>query len=287
MFDNFRESQTEKSVVQGGNLLNSGLELHKNYWTFNRVEKEALLDRYPDNLSWSELLRLNHLVCMEIIYQDEVLHQLNSGDTKSEIHASQEHLDLYREIIRKLVADNSPYRPRYCSIWQGKQNYPSFTGKFYNISATHLASMEVIQLDENKTPVSVNFIPLDELHGIILGTSATFRLARLGYEFGKPDEIVLIPLIYGISWSLNNDTLKDGSSTAFINYLDIPQYRLLSIGLGHQNFTCESDRYLLELGTINEIEVALEMVDSRFSDKCRGRGLDPTKIIHTNVTEVD
>jgi hypothetical protein len=287
MFNNFSESQTEKSLIQEDDFLNAALELQKKYWTFNIHEKEVYISRYPNNLSWSELLRLNHLICMEIINQDEVRHQLNSGNLKSEIHAAQEDLDLYREITRKLVSDKSPYRPRYCSVWQGKQDYPSFTGKFYNISATHLASMEVIRLDENKTPVSIDFIPLDELHGVILGSYATFRLARVGYEFGKSDEIVLIPLIYGISWNFDNYGLKDGSSTVFINHLDIPQYRLLSIGLGHQNFTCESDRYLLALGTINEIEVALEMVDSRFEEKCRGRGLDPARIIHPNVREVD
>src|SRR5262245_15072762 len=107
----------------GGTSPSSGatdpVQLQKAYWTFNQGEKDSLLRRFPDSLSWAELLRLQHLVSLEVVNQ--VVDGKRLLDAESHVAAADGPLhDLSSQITVKLLMPESPYRMRHCEIWQGQ-----------------------------------------------------------------------------------------------------------------------------------------------------------------------
>lgn len=141
-------------------------------------------------------------------------------------------------------------------------------------------ALEVVRLDAQQQPTELVFVPLDDLRGVVLASPAIFRLAKLFFDDGRPDEIVLVPMIYGISWSTSNAVHHDGSLTTFVAHVQRRgEAQARGIGLGHQDFVVSGDgARLMGLGAIGEIMVALSVDDPRFDQKCRARGLDPAVV---------
>jgi len=186
------------------------------------------------------------------------------------------------KLVTVLTAKDSPYRAQYVAVWQSEggesdSREPDFQGNFMNASLTHLGCIEALRLDSNERPVEVCFVPLDHLRGVAFVGSAMFRYAKLFYDDEREDEIVLVPLLYGISWRTSNDFDRDGSFTRFICHLPSGSNGLsFSIGVGHQDFLVEGDdQILFGLGSVGELMIALSTDDPRFEEKCRARGLDP------------
>jgi hypothetical protein len=124
------------------------------------------------------------------------------------------------------------------------------------------------------------FISLDEIRGAIFANPALFRYGRLFFDDGRPDEFVLVPLLYGISWFSPHDFDLNGRSTRFICGINIDDDKPdFAIGVGHQDFVMEKNgQSLFGLGSIGEIMVALFVDDPKFDQKCRARGLDPDEV---------
>lgn len=145
-----------------------------------------------------------------------------------------------------------------------------------NASLTHLGSLEVIRLDDQGLPRELDFIPLDDIRGIILASPTLFRGAKVFYDDGRDDEILLVPLIYGVSWSTNNEYYRSGRMTRFASFVNLDG-RSIGIGYGQQDWKVptEGGETLFGLRSVGEVMVALEVGDPRFELKCRARGLDP------------
>ena len=138
----------------------------------------------------------------------------------------------------------------------------------------------MLRLDAEQEPTELTFISLDEIRGAVFDRTALFRTGMLFFDDGRPDEIVLLPLLYGISWLSPHDFDQKGTSTRFICSIEIEEGKPeLAIGVGHQDFVMERDgQTLLGLGSIGEIMTVLFWDDSKFDQKCRARGLDPDDV---------
>jgi hypothetical protein len=249
------------------------------YWSYDEAEKRALEGRPLDALSWPELLRLHHLACLELLRSPTGRRQLAGRDSDEPLRDG-----LCRETITRLLCPESPYRERHCEVWRAgpeASEVADMGGPLANASLTHAGCLEVIRLDETDTPTELAFVPFDEIRGVVLGPSALFRMARLAYEDGR-EEIVLVPLLYGLSWLTDEEHLRDGSMTRFCCHVDVPgRGASLGIGVGHQDLMLRGDdgsQMLFGLGSVGEIATSLETSDPNFDAKCRGRGLDPEAI---------
>lgn len=267
-------------------LTSPELRIHREYWTRNDEEKAFLLARYPDSLSWSETLRLHHLNCLEIVSESKA--QFVAAHTTAEpAETTGPAFELCKELSKKLLSRESPYRPRHCAVWQGQpgesdKREADIQGEFSNASITHLGCLEVIRIDSNQQPTELAFIPLDEIRGALFAERALFRAGKLFYDDGREDEMVSAPLIYGISWDSPNTYDRDGTMTRFCCHIHSEGIGAASgIGIGHQDFTVpkeDGSATLFGLGSVGEIMVALAMDDSKFEQKCKTRGLDPEDI---------
>ena len=190
--------------------------------------------------------------------------------------------DLIVLLLRRLRSAESPYKERHVAVWQGKAGEsearePDAQGSFRNASLTHLGSIEVIRLDAQNQPAGVWFVPLDEVRGAIF-SPAIFGLAKLFFDSLRPDEIVLLPLLYGISWNTPNSFDRDGTMTRFISHIETDDGQgTFSIGVGHQDFVVKGQK-IIGLGSIGELMVGLSVSDPKFEVKCRARGLDPAEV---------
>lgn len=260
------------------------IHMQQDYWKPNTNEKSMLLTRYPDQLSWSELLRLHHLNCAEILHESNGKTPRYDADTVSiDTTLSGENYDLYKTLTQRLLAQDSPYRSRHVGVMQG-QSTPEQAGVFRNASATHLGSLEVIWLDEQQHPKSVGFIAFDEIQAVMFANPALFRAAKVFFDDQREPQIVLVPLLYGISWFTKNEYDRNGSMTRFCCHItgaDKP----FSIGIGHQDFTIRDNQNqsLFGIGSVSQIVTSLEMVDPRFDQKCRARGIDPDQVRKQNL----
>jgi len=81
------------------------VELQRAYWTHNADEQSQLEARGVEQLNWRERLRLHHLICLQ---------RLNPGPERAAA------TDKCRQTVRRLIAPDSPYRPRPAMIWQGQ-----------------------------------------------------------------------------------------------------------------------------------------------------------------------
>jgi hypothetical protein len=262
--------------------------IQQNYWTPNPDEKKRLRMKGVDDLAWGEALRLLHLVCLEMLSNGPCREQLLDETIAFEASAGApagENRDLIVRLAKRLSSESSPYKPRHTAVWRGKagesdKREPDLQGVFRNASITHLGCFEVIRLDSKQQPHKLAFISLDEMRGAVFAGSAFFRLGKFFFDDGRPDETLLVPLLYGISWLSSHDFDRNGSSTRFICAIEIGEDQQdLVIGVGQQDFVMEGDgQTLLGLGSIGEIMTALFVDDPKFDQKCRARGLDPDAV---------
>lgn len=265
------------------------MKLQRAYWTYNSAEKAALLNRYPNYLSWPEILRLHHLACLELLNTQEGKAQLTSEQGESFQAPEGFTSDLCQELTNRLLSGNSPYRVRHCSIWQGEagkseERPPDHQGFLRDASLTHLGCLEVIRLDSQFEPRELAFISFDDIQGVVIPQPGLHRPAKLFYEYSKGAETVCIPLIYGISWLTNNEYDHDGSFTRFCCHLVFEKLNSnVGIGIGHHDFflglpKAENEWRIFGLGSVGEMVFNLELIDPKFDQKCRGRGLDPMTV---------
>jgi len=301
------ENQTEKKdaklVMQNNKndleLTASLTAVQEEYWRFDAEEKATLIQSDPLQLPWNKMLRLNHLCCLEMLETKlGKLYLQDPGAYDPGVSGIQDtglrrglNLDFWPELLRKLVSKNSPYRPRYCLVWMvnptpANPREPDHEGCFMNFSITHFGSIEVIKIDAKLKPVELAFVGLDEISGLMLGRPSIFRPATLFYEDRREDEIVCMPLLYGVSWRSSSSHDRDGSYTRWVGHTKVKVEDMdinIGIGIGHQDFLIKNvdspnKAVKFGLGSIDEIQVALDIEDPKFEIKCRARGLDPDEV---------
>ena len=246
-------------------------ELHRDYWTFDADALAQLEARGVEQLGWPELLRLHHLICLQ---------RLNPQPER-EIASEK-----CRQTVRRLLAADSPYRPRPAVIWQRRSAQPEpdrdpdLDGELANPSLTHLGCLEVYRVDALKHPRRMDFVGFDELTGIQFGPPGLIRATKLTYEDGRA-EMVLVPLLYGLTWSYGTDDDRAARMTRFLLHLDEmePDLRWASgTGVGQQDLSIrrqDAGASLFGLGSVSEIVFPLDLLDPRFDEKARARGIDP------------
>jgi hypothetical protein len=268
------------------------IEVQANYWRSNRAELADLQRRGIEVLSWNDRLRLHHLACIELFHQSGAARGELDDDRGPQGGPGSAEAQLAQRLGAMLLAADSPHRPRSCVVWQGApaaaapsgegpQNPPDLQGPLRNSSLTHLGCLEVIRVDAQDRPTAIAFIPLDDVRGILLSRPSLFRAAKILYEGARPDEIVRLPMLYGLSWFTGQTYDTDGSMTRFCSHLrPSPQMTEIGIGIGQQDLMVESSGSMTVFGlsSLGELAVALEMVDPRFDEKCRGRGIDPSEV---------
>lgn len=267
-------------------LFDAAKRLQEDYWRPDEKTRQDLLSRPLESLPWPELLRLHHLNGLELVRSCRP-DPLRKPDEESDPVPGPAR-DLALRLLDRLTARESPFRPRHLFLWQGKpgesgRREPDRHGIVRNASLSHLGCLEVIHLDKQNRPTSIDFVPFDSLCGAVFANPAVFRLGKLFYDDGRPDEIVLFPLLYGISWSSPNRHDQDGTLTRFCGHIVSEKAgRTFGIGIGHQDLAAADPKKggeaLVGLGSVAEIMVGLEIDDPRFEGKCRARGLDPEAV---------
>jgi len=250
------------------------VEIQRAYWTHNAEEQARLEARGVEQLGWRERLRLHHLVCLQ---------RVTPGQDRAAA------AEKCRQTARLLAAADSPYRPRPAMIWQGQSaqpgggREPNMKGEFLNPSLTHLGCLEVYRVDAANQPTAIDFVGFDELSGVMFAAPNLIRAAKLFHEDGR-DEIVLVPLLYGLTWSIGNEFDRDGRMTRFVAHLDGEELGTLGasgIGVGQQDLSVrspDSGARLFGLGSVAEISFPLDIRDPRFDEKARARGIDPDEV---------
>jgi len=265
---------TSSQPIEGSPEFIRAAEMQRAYWTHNAEEQGQLEARGVGQLGWRELLRLHHLTCLQ---------RLNPGPER---RAASE---ICRQTVRRLLSVNSPYRPRPAMIWQGQSAQPTagrepdMQGELLNLSLTHLGCLEVYLLDDTNQPTRIDFVGFDELSGVVFSPPNLIRAARLFYEDGR-DEIVLVPLLYGLTWAIGNEYDRSGRMTTFVAHLDSKEIGVLGasgLGAGQQDLSIrgqDGGRSMFGLGSVVEISFPLDMRDPRFDEKARARGIDPDEV---------
>jgi hypothetical protein len=246
-------------------------EMQQAYWTQDAEALAQLEARGVEQLGWRELLRLHHLIC---------LLPLNRG-TEREVANEK-----CRQTVRRLLAGDSPYRPRPAAIWQGQSaqgegdREPDMQGDLLNPSLTHFGCLEVYRLDAVNEPTQIDFVGFDELSGVLFAPTKLIRVAKLFYEDGR-NEMVFVPLLYGLTWAIGNDYDRAGQMTRFVSHLDGAERSptwASGIGVGQQDLSvCRQDggAHMFGLGSVAEVVFPLDAQDPRFDEKARARGMDP------------
>jgi hypothetical protein len=263
-------------------------KLQTDYWSFKADDFARLSAQPIESLTWEQRLRLLHLVCLDLFSQESIRRQLMSEEADSTDAPEGPREELIRKLLAVLTSKNSPYRPRRVAVWQGQagesdKRKPDLQGVLRNASLTHLGCVEVLRLDGNQQPVELCFVPFDDLRGIGFAGQALFRYAKLFYDDGRPDELVLVPLLYGVSWSTPNSFYQDGTLTRLLcRVLLEADESLYLIGVGHQDFFIDGDGLIqFGLGSVGEFMIALATDDPKFREKCRARGLDPDDVLRS------
>lgn len=246
------------------------VDMQRAYWTHNGEEQAQLEARGAGQLDWRERLRLHHLVCLQ---------RLNVGPERAAV------TEKCRQMVRSLIALDSPYRPRPAMVWQGQSaqpgagREPDMQGEFLNPSLTHLGCLEVYRVDAADQPVRLDFVSFDELSGIAFAPPNLIRAAKLFYDDGR-GEIVLVPLLYGLTWAIGNEFDRTGRMTRFVAHLDGEEAGAIGasgIGIGQQDLSIrgqDGSASLFGLGSVAEVSFPLDMRDPRFDAKARARGID-------------
>lgn len=250
------------------------VELQRAYWTHNPDQQARLEASAIEQLGWPELLRLHHLICLE---------RLHAGPERALA------TEKCRQTARRLIASDSPYRPRPALIWQGLSAQPGgnrdpdMQGEFLNPSLTHLGCLEVYRVNAANQPTGMDFVSFDELSGVKFAPPKLLRAAKLFYDDGR-GEIVLVPMLYGLTWAIGNEYDRDGRMTRFVAHLDGEDIGVLGasgLGVGQQDFSIRSQDgggSVFGIGSVAEISFPLDLRDPRFDDKARARGMDPSQI---------
>lgn len=261
-------------------------KIQMNYWIPNANEKAQLLNQKFNDLTWKEKLRLLHLTCMEALLKGSEKSLLINDDPEALKAPRDSNRELVTKLVVEMLSGDSPFRPRHADVWQKKdgqqkERNPDIEGVLTNASLTHLGCVEVIHLDENHRPKNLDFIPFDDLWGIIFANPGLYRCAKLLFDDGRDDEIVLVPLLYGISFRTSNSLYQNGRFTRFGYHLAIPgENQSFAIGIGHQDLSIiqGGQRVLFGIGSLVEIAITLDLNDPRFDQKCRSRGIDPETV---------
>jgi hypothetical protein len=256
------------SSMQGPPEFLRAVEMQREYWTHNAREQADLEAQDVPQLGWRDLLRLHHLICLE---------RVNSGVEREPC----------REVLHRLLAGDSPYRPRPALIWKPRGKQPSSTqepnlqGEFLNASLTHLGCLEIYRIDAANQPIQVDFVGFDELSGVVFDAPALVRMAKLFYEGGR-SEIVQVPMLYGLTWTIGNEHDRAGLMTRFVAHLQNTALPVAAgIGVGQQDFCItgnDNNHTVFGLGSVAQISFPLDMRDHRFDEKARERGMDPDEI---------
>jgi hypothetical protein len=249
-------------------------EMQQAYWTHNVEALSQLEARGVDQLGWPELLRLHHLLCLQ---------RLRPGAQR---RAANERC---RQSVRRLLAGDSPYRPRPAVIWQwpsaqpDDDREPDLDGDLLNASLTHLGCLEVYRIDALNQPTQIDFVSFDELTGVLFAPPKLNGVAKLFYEDGR-NEMVFVPLLYGLTWAIGNDFDRLGRMTRFVSHLDgaelCPTWAS-GIGVGQQDLVIsgrDGGSRMFGLGSVAEIVFPLDVRDARFDEKARARGMDPDDV---------
>lgn len=261
--------------------INDLIAAHQAYWTENPDEKTALLDDFPERLSWGELLRLHHLNCMELV-NEEPVRSAFMGEEPDVEPARTPAYELCQELLERLTSPASPYLSRASVVWQTNEDPdperpPDMQGAVRNASLTHLGCLEIMRTTEEGFEVA--FEALDVLQLLAMGEPALFRAARLFYDDGRPEERIVVPLLYGLSWFTADDHDRDGSITRFCCPVAMGD-GYASVGIGHQDWVIAEDGELMlfGLGSVTQAVTALNLSDPRFDQRCRARGLNPADV---------
>jgi hypothetical protein len=265
---------TGSQPIQGPPEFVRAVELQRAYWTHNAEEQSQLETRGVDQLSWRERLRLHHLVCLQ---------RLNPGPERAAA------TEKCRQTVRRLIASESPYRPRPAMIWQGQSaqpgssREPDMQGEFLNPSLTHLGCLEIYRVDATNQLIGIDFVGFDELSGVVFAPPNLIRAAKLFYDGGR-DAMVFVPMLYGLTWAIGNEYDRAGRMTRFVAHLDDEEVGALGasgLGVGQQDFTIrapDGGGNLFGIGSVAEISFPLDVRDPRFDEKARARGIDPDEV---------
>ena len=220
------------------------MRLTREYWTPAPGER-AQLEPGVESLPWPKLLRLHHLVCLELLHANGLTTDGGAMDLPESPAAA-----LWVKTAARLASPESPFHPRSADVLQrarGPNPGKLLSGDLRNASSSHFGALEVMRL-ENNHPVALDFVPFGELARVGVGPRSLFPPAQLLYRDGKKD-VVCLPLIYGASWFSAQATDQDGSMTRFVLH-----HRGVEggVGLGHQDFT--SGGALFGLGSVQQID---------------------------------
>jgi hypothetical protein len=261
------------------------VRMQRAYWQYDAATCEALQARGVQLLPWQDLFRLHHQLCLRDLMDPAARRELG-GDEPDDDGAPP--LDsLWQEVIDRLLLPDSPYRPTAAALWQGSQGgvseevEPDLVGSLQNASLTHLGAVEVLHQDGQGRPTELDFVPFGALRGIMFAPPTLFRAAMLHRDDGGEEEIVLVPVLYGLSWHSRQQHDRDGTLTRFIRGRTIAGLPALcsGIGIGHQDWTVTGEgAHLLGLGSVAQMMIALDVSDPTFEQRCRSRGLDPTAV---------
>jgi hypothetical protein len=263
------------------------VSIQRGYWTANPAEQAALGARVLESLTWAETLRLHHLNCLEYLMEGgEGASWRRAGAVVDRDEGTESPaLARCRATAHRLLTEHSPYRPRFCMVWQGEANTsghrePDRQGWLRNASMTHLGCVETIRLDAKKKPREIAFLPLDDIRALEFVQPALFRFAKVLYDDGRDDEIVQVPLVYGVSWMTAQAPDHDATTSRHVGRLEV-EGRSYVIAIGRQDFAIapqrDGEESRIGLGSVGELMVALESNDPRFEQKCRSRGLNPNR----------
>jgi len=265
---------TSNRVIEGPPEFVRAVGLQRAYWTHSPSEQSLLEARDIEQLSWRERLRLHHLTCVQ---------RLTTGPERA---AAAEKCEA---IARRLVAPDSPYRPRPAMVWQGNpaqpdgQREPDLQGEFLNPSITHIGCLEIYRLNPANEPTGMDFVSFDELAAVYFAPSKLIRATKLVYEDGR-DEVVFVPLLYSLTWEIGNEFDRDGRMTRFVHFLgdkEIGELGASGMGVGQQDFSIrkhDGGSTLFGLGSVAAIAFPLDVRDPRFDEKARLRGIDPDEV---------
>lgn len=163
--------------------------LQRAYWSCNSDEMSELESKGVESLTWPQRLRFHHLVCLQRLRPE-----LESPAIEEKC----------KQNAMRLLASDSPYRPRPALIWQMQHNGPArqnsgerepdLNGILSNPSLTHFGCFEILRLDSSNQVRSLEFVSFDELTDVSFAGSSLVRPAKLFYEGGR-DELVLLPAV--------------------------------------------------------------------------------------------
>lgn len=219
------------------------------YWRSNLDEKLRLLARL-DQLAPQEALRALHL---HLIDATAVMRGASADDAffSDEPLLAGEDAALCRRLVARLTADAGPFQPRLATV---VQTNGTLRGTLINASLSHLGALEVLRPGRDGLPM-VDFVPFDSIRSVTLGPAALYREAVLRLD-GAPDYPVpvMVPLLYGLSWSSPDNTDRDGSTTRFIAHVpSVLGDQTLGLGIGHQDFTFIDNPTLFGLGSMRSL----------------------------------